>query len=320
MNYRQPPAWRDLRIGIFFLASTILLLVFLFVVGTNQHLFTRHYDLKLYLGNTQGLSKGAQVTLSGLEVGRVTDIRFVERDTAQVLELNLSLDRSERSRITASSVATIRTVGVLGDKFIDISLGDPTQPPLQPGESLPVRGEIDWSETFARATDAIDDLTRFLMNGNETLERLNRGQGTLSLLLNDGETADRFRRTMDDLGAVSGSLRRGDGAAAHLISDPETFDKLDGILDRLARLTAEADTGSGALARVLGDEDLGRRLDELVAGSDSLVAAIRTQGTTGKLLNDEALYTDLTRTLVELRSLIEDLQKNPRKYFKVSVF
>jgi len=320
MNYRQPPGWRNLRVGIFFLLSTVILLAFLFVVGTNQHLFTRHYDLVLHLSNTQGLARGAQVTLSGLEVGRVSDIRFAELDTTRALEVVMAIERGQRQRITASSVATIRTVGILGDKFIDISLGDPGEPPLPEGSALPVRGEIDWTETFSRATDALDDLTGFLRKAGAALDSLNAGRGSLALLLNDPATADHIRRATGDLASVTRSLRSGDGTAARLLTDPATARKLDGILTRLDRLTAEADSGRGALARVISDPELGDRLQSLVAGSDSLVSAIQGDGTTGRLLKDEDLYREMTETLTELRTLLADMKANPRKYLKVSVF
>lgn len=320
MNQRQPPGWRTLRVGIFFLLSTVILLGFLFVVGTNQHLFTRHYDLVLELSNTQGLAKGARVALSGLEVGRVSDIRFVDLDTTRALQVTMAIERSQRNRINDTSVATIRTVGILGDKFIDISLGDPDLPPLPDGSPLPVRGEIDWTETFTRATDAIDDFTAFLRKAGAALDSVSAGRGSLGLLMNDQPTADRLRQATTDLAAVTRSLRSGDGTAAHLLADPGTYRKLDGILTRLDRLTAEADSGNGALARVLSDEDLGDRLAGLIAGSDSLVTAIRSRGTTGRLIEDAELYEEMTGTLTELRTLLEDMKKNPRKYLKVSVF
>ncbi len=318
--YSQPPGWRNLRLGIFFLISTALLVGFLFVVGTNQHLFQRHYNLEVYLSNAQGISKGSAVTLSGLEVGKVADIRFAQLDTSRALEFTLTIERDQHERITGSSVAIIRTVGVLGDKFIDISLGNPGETPLPGGSVLPVRGEIDWTVTFARATGAIDDLTRFLKNAAATLDSLNRGQGTLAVLLQDPETAARVRSTVDDLSVVARGLRSGNGAAGRLLADPATGRELEGILSRLDRITAQVDSGHGPVGRLLSDRDLGDRLESVITGTDSLVAAIRTGGTTGRLVEDEHLYDNLTTALGELRALLEDMRNNPRKYFKVSVF
>lgn len=320
MNDRYVQPWRDLRLGVFFIVSTVVLVGFLFVVGTNRRIFERAYDLRLYLSNAQGLSEGSMVSLSGLEIGRVTELSFVRQDTTRVLRVNMTLSRKYHEEITRSSVATIRTLGVLGDKFVDISLGNPSEPPLPPDSALPVAGEIDWAATFQRAIRMMDDVQIFLQDADEALSALNRGEGTLGMLLRDEAAADRLRETVANLSAVTEALRRGEGTAGRLLSDPETFHKLDSILTRLDNLTAEADSGSGALARLLNDEELGARLTSFIAGSDSLVAAVRTSGTTGKLIEDEHLYEDLTLALSELKALLEDIRQNPRRYFKVSVF
>jgi phospholipid/cholesterol/gamma-HCH transport system substrate-binding protein len=320
MTDGHAPTWRNLRLGVFFLLSTTALVGFLLVVGTNQRIFTRSYSLKLHLTNAQGISEGAVVSLSGLEVGRVSEIRFIHSDSTQVLEVTMEVERKYRPRITQDSAVTIRTVGVLGDKFIDISLGDPGLPPLPDGAVLPVTGQIDWTATFERVVDNMDDFETLLARSNQLLETINRGEGTLGLLISDPETANRLRRMVDDLAAVAGSLHGGRGAAGRLVSDPETARRMDAILNRLDHVTAQADSGRGPLGRLLSDEDMGLRLERLIAGSDSLIAAIRTGGTTGRLIEDDRLYRDMTETLTELRTLLEDLRQNPRKYMKLSVF
>ena len=320
MRERYILPWRDLRLGIFFIVSTVVLSGFLLIVGTNRRIFERTYELRLYLSNAQGLSEGSMVSLSGLEIGRVSELEFVRQDTARVLRVDLTMSSKYREHITASSVATIRTLGVLGDKFVDVSLGSPTEPPLREGSALPVAGEIDWAATFQRAIDMMDDMQVFLRNATETMASLQRGEGTLGVLLEDEAAADRMRETVANLSAVTRELREGRGTAGRLLSDPETFHKLDAILTRLDHLTAEADSGGGALARILGDEELGDHLHGFIAGSDSLVSAVRKGGTTARLLEDDALYADMTLALTELKALLEDIRRNPRRYFKVSVF
>jgi phospholipid/cholesterol/gamma-HCH transport system substrate-binding protein len=320
MNDHAVHPWRDLRLGVFFILSAVVLIGFLFVVGTNRRIFERSYELRLYISNAQGLSKGSAVRLSGLKVGRVSEMEFVTQDTARALQVNMTLSRRYHEQITKSSVATIRTLGVLGDRFVDISLGNPAEPPLPSESALPVAGEIDWAATFQRAIKMMDDVQVFLQNADKTMSALNRGEGTFGMLLKDEEAADRLRETVANLSAVTHELRSGNGTAGRLLSDPSTFNKLDAILTRLDNLTAAADTGNGALARLLSDEELGARLGSFIAGSDSLVAAVRTGGTTGKLLEDEHLYEDMTLALAELKALLEDIRLNPRRYFKVSVF
>jgi len=65
MAEREPEGWRNLRMGVFFLATAAVLFAALFVVGTNARLFERKYELKAYLPNAQQLDKGSMVALSG---------------------------------------------------------------------------------------------------------------------------------------------------------------------------------------------------------------------------------------------------------------
>ena len=89
----KPVRWRDLRLGVFFLLGTAVFMTSLFIVGTNQHLFRRKYDLYGYVANAQGLARGAVITLSGLEVGRVSNLSFAARDSLQAIELTLEIER-----------------------------------------------------------------------------------------------------------------------------------------------------------------------------------------------------------------------------------
>ena len=62
-------AWKSLTTGLFFLAGLVILFTALLIVGTNQNLFSKVYRLKGYLPDTQTLTEGTSVTLSGIEIG-----------------------------------------------------------------------------------------------------------------------------------------------------------------------------------------------------------------------------------------------------------
>jgi phospholipid/cholesterol/gamma-HCH transport system substrate-binding protein len=92
------------------------------------------------------------------------------------------------------------------------------------------------------------------------------------------------------------------------------------------RLTAGRET---ELRRALDNfSSAAEKLDRLSGRLDSLRASIQTiasrvekgDGTLGKLVNDEKLYTELNASVTSLRALIEDVKRNPKKYFKVSGF
>ena len=90
MSDREPAGWRNLRMGAFFLVSSVVLFAALFIVGTNARLFERKYELSLYLPNAQQLGKGSMVALSGLEIGSVKAIRFTQREDGRNIQVVLS--------------------------------------------------------------------------------------------------------------------------------------------------------------------------------------------------------------------------------------
>lgn len=318
MSSRKPPGWRNLRLGIFFLIALAVLVYSLLVVGTNQQIFSRYYELTMRMTNAQGLAAGGMVSLSGLEIGKISEIVFTEENE---LEITIKVQEAHRARITTSSEATIRTVGVLGDKFVDISLGNPGEAPLPDGAELPVRGSVDWAATLERASLIVDDLLELTEEARNTMLRVNRGEGTIGMLFNDPRMAEDLRRTTSNLADATGTLGAGSGGSmSRLLHDETTVSRLDSLLVRMEGLVAKVDSGNGAIPRLMTDEDLGERVVNLIAGSDSLITAIRTHGTTGRLVNDETLYDDLDAALGELQSLMQDMRENPRKYFKVSVF
>jgi phospholipid/cholesterol/gamma-HCH transport system substrate-binding protein len=212
MSDREPQGWRNLRMGVFFLVSTVVLFAALFIVGTNARLFERKYELSLFLPNAQQLGAGSMVALSGLEIGKVKDIRLTRREDGRNIQVVLALPRSRQDQITSSSMASIRTMGVLGDRFIDISMGQPGETPLPDDGEITVLEPTDWPATFNKAAGALDDFLILVRNASEIIQKMNEGPGTFAMLINDPQTADDFRLTASDLAQVSSRLKQGEGS------------------------------------------------------------------------------------------------------------
>ena len=321
MNRTKNPAWSQLRLGLFFLAGLAVLMTSLFIVGTNQQLFARKYSVHIYLDNAQGLSRGALVALSGMEIGRVTDMEFTQHSGENKIKATLSIQEEFQPRITQNSVATIRTVGVLGDKFIDISLGDPSRAVIEEGGTVSIGGgTTDWAKTIEAGAGALDDFIEAVHQIGDFFAALNSGQGTMSVLLNDPQTAENFRTMIADFSSVGAALRSEQGTLGNLIYRPQTGEKLDNTLTSLESLAVSLDKGEGLLGRVIHDRSLADRVDHLVSNTDSLITSIQSEGTTGRLIHDEGLYLELEESVANLKALLKDIRENPDKYVRVSVF
>ncbi len=321
MAEREPEGWRNLRIGVFFLATTAVLFAALFVVGTNTRLFERKYELVAYLPNAQQLDKGSMVALSGLEVGKIKSIRFAHRDDGRNIELILQLPLHSREQITTSSVASVRTVGVLGDRFIDITMGKPGERALEPGEEIPVLTPTDWPATLQKAVGGLDDFLAMVKSASKAVEKLNQGDGTLGVLLNDRDTADHFRSTARDLASVSRSLKAGEGTLGNLITDDAMAKSLEHAVSRFDSLVTVAVEGDGLMAHLLGDSVLAAQAAGAAAGADSVMVDLRHgDGTAARLLRQDDLYREMLATMEQVHALVAKIQEHPERYLSISLF
>jgi phospholipid/cholesterol/gamma-HCH transport system substrate-binding protein len=112
-----------LKVGVVVLVGLIIFFAAVIYVGSEESLFTTTYELKLFVPNIQGLTKGSMVALVGLKVGSVQDLTFAKRNGQNGVDITLKIEEKYRSSITLNSHAILRTIGLLGDKFVDISIG-----------------------------------------------------------------------------------------------------------------------------------------------------------------------------------------------------
>lgn len=320
MPEREPQGWRNLKMGVFFLATTAVLFAALFVVGTNSRLFERKYELRCYLPNAQQLGKGSMVALAGLEVGKIKDIRFVHHDDGRNIELVLQLPLNRQHQITASSVATIRTVGVLGDRFIDITAGQLDEKPIPRGGEITIQDPTDWPATFQKAAGALDSFLEIVKKTSEAVTKLNQGEGMLAMLLNDPTTAQNLRDTASNLAEISRGLRGGKGSLGRLMKDDSMALQLQGAIARFDSLSTMATDGHGLLPRLMSDQTMADGMGRAVASADTLMSQLRGEGTAARLLREDQLYREMLGTMEEVHALIQKIKDHPERYLSISFF
>lgn len=78
----------------------------------------KKYSLHAEFQNVSGLKRGATVEMAGVTIGKVSEIRLGEQDQAQI---TIQVDRDVQ--ITDDAIASVKTQGIIGDKYIKISQG-----------------------------------------------------------------------------------------------------------------------------------------------------------------------------------------------------
>ena len=112
----------EISVGAFIIAGTLALAFLAFEVsGLGQRPGTGDtYTLEARFENASGLGTRARVSIAGVVVGRVTDIRLDPFDQRAVVRM--AIDR-DVDYITEDSIAAIKTAGILGEKYVSISIG-----------------------------------------------------------------------------------------------------------------------------------------------------------------------------------------------------
>jgi outer membrane protein OmpA-like peptidoglycan-associated protein len=155
-------------LGLFIVAMLMILATGVFLIGDKQFLFTPTYSLQAEFQNVSGLNNGSDVRVGGLREGTVRKINLPDRPDGKVSVL-MKMDLSTREIIRKDSVVTIKTEGLLGTKYIDISFGSKDAVVIQNGDSL--RTEVPMDMT-AVANSIADQTKAGLATFQEDMEAL----------------------------------------------------------------------------------------------------------------------------------------------------
>ena len=335
-------AWAQLKLGIVGVVALALLTVVVAAVGGQTGFWWQLYPVKLQFRDVQGLKSGAVVRLSGKDVGRVESVDFV----GEMIDVTVKVSKDVRPLITNGSVGSVGALSLLGESFVMIKAA--------PG-GTPVP---DWGYVRTSETGTIASLTETASAGLEDarllLADVRAGKGTLGKLVTDDALYAELNQFVASAGEVTQKLSQGKGTAARLINDPAAFDALKASLENLQQMTSRINSGQGALGRFLNDEAMAKslsgtmsnieattdrlnrgegtmgklltdrqlydRLDLTTARVNEVVDGLNSgQGTAGQLLRNKQLYENMNQAVAELRGLLADIRKDPKKYLRVSV-
>ncbi|NMO18354.1 MCE family protein [Pyxidicoccus fallax] len=300
-----------LRAGLFVAIGLAVAGVVVFFIGQESRLFERQAEYRAYFSNVQGLNEESPVWLGGLKVGKVTGIFFSPDPNDPRLEVRFQVSRKYTDRVRADSVAQLASMGVLGDKAVDISLGSPTQPPVEPGGVLKssaggdisallngagqvMENSIAISKSLRMAVEAYadpamaKDIARGVASLRALLEEVEKGDGVLHALVYD-KAAGREVRTL--MANASQAAARVDGAVGHLEA-----------------LLREVRTGDGtAHALIYGDEGA-TALRELGSAAGQLAGLIEDAKKSPNGAVHQLVYGDANGMFADLGAAAENLK------------
>ena len=120
------------RLGLFVVAAVLMFTIGVFLIGSKQFLFRSTYRLNAEFQNVSGLTDGAEVRVGGLREGTVKHIDLPSRPDGKV-RVAMDLKSDTHNVIKKDSVAAIKSEGLVGDKYVEISFGSSGAAGCRPG-------------------------------------------------------------------------------------------------------------------------------------------------------------------------------------------
>lgn len=296
---------RELKTAILVIAS-ILLFIWGYSFLKGKDILSKQRVLYVVYDNVEGLEKSAPVTINGLTIGKVSAVTL-DNETAKItVELQINTDFP----IKEGSKAEIYAPSPIGGKQIAII-------PATSGNLVPDGGQLvpatklGLTEEIARQIEPLKvKVLKLLDNTNAMMENINQ--------VMDASTKENLRQSLAHLDAMLIEFQKAGAQTNAMLAENQK--NIKGTLTNADKASANFVKISEDLAKANWTETVAK-LDETLNNVNLLLQQMEAgKGTMGKLMKDEQLYANFTKTSKELELLLQDLRLNPTRYVNVSLF
>jgi len=331
--------WKDLRVGLLALSSfTIVVTTIILMGGGEINLFKETLKYRTFFPEANGLKTGSEVWLAGVEVGEVSVVRFSDPDDIKAvgaIEVELTVEEDVARQIRNDSVASLRTIGLLGDKYVEIQPGTPDAPVLRPGSTIPGISLSTFDELVGVGRTTAQGFNELMVQLRLLAEDINNQEGTLGKIIHDDTIYNNLNATVQRTDRMLDKAENGPGTLGRLMSDPTVYNNLvislqkaqytitalDSSLLKANDLINMLQNSEGTIGKLTNDPEMYDQMKHTLDRLDGLIQSVeRGEGSLGKLVKNETTVQELEGLIIDMRTLIRDVRENPEKYIKVSVF
>ncbi len=318
------------RVGIVVLIALFAVMIGIFMVGQRAHLFVKKFPYETRFDSASGLVAGNPVRLNGVTVGNVLEVILSPDPADRTVRVVYDVDRRAAPRLRKGTRAAIKTIGLLGDKYIELEGGTAEEPEIEIGGTIPPAPGAGIEKLLEGGGDLIADLSGIARSLKNILARTEQGKGFLGALTTDSEESTRLGNnltaTLTSLNSILRKVDAGQGLVGKLLIDQkygkETGDSLQAAIRSVQNVFAKIDEGlrsnDGIIAALLSDPEGKKKvytlLDNLTTAAGSLGSAVgqleKGNGTLAILLRDEKFGKEFTQNL---RSFSKSLDSIGRK-------
>ena len=331
--------WAKFRVAMAVAAALAILFVLVYLL-TGGTLLTAKATVYTYIPDATALTSDSPVRVNGVDVGRVRRVALSgSNEPNRVIRVTLEIEENQLPDIPVDSFVQVSTDNVVGDKFVDITRGR-SATNIRPNAEILFKAQPDLLKTL--------DLQQFedqVRTVDATLDDIEQGRSEFGkFVLRDSFYNDLLRYLADFRQALRATTRTTDTLGSLIYTD-QLYRQIQEPMARLDASLAGLQAGQGELGRLLRDDAQYAQLRDMIASFRKTVASVQSNQllqsdeqytswnrtlasfiqnvdeiTAGPLLRTSADYESWTGVAKQMRDLLEDFHKNPKKFLHQSKF
>ena len=310
----------EAKVGIFVLAALLLLGYMSLRVGKFTFLGSPNtFPVQAKFSSVSGLAENGPVEIAGVEVGRIKDIRLVNGQAMVDLMLRPGLNLHQDAE------ARVRTKGMLGEKYIELTPGNLAAPLLPAGGTInKTQSAVELDQLLAKVPALLDDFKPLVSEFRPILTDIKSVTGTLQRVIGSQEGENNlkqmianFTETSKTLNRVAQNLAAGKGTLGKLMNDDSIYKEVQGAVrdvrsavSNLNEFSEKLTKGQGTIARLANDKGLYEQVQQAVTRLNRVAKKIdQAEGTLGKLVNDKSLYDEAKKAVKNVNQAAEGVKE-----------
>ena len=295
-------ARNNIRLGLFVIVGTILLVVASYLIGNNKSMFSKTFSISAKFNNVNGLILGNNVRFSGIVVGTVKDIEM-ESDT--LIRVRMAIEEKMQQYIKKDAIATIGSDGLVGSMIINIIPGKNNAPLVQDNDEISSYSRIATEDMLSTLNVTNENAAMLTADLLKVSQSLTKGKGTMGRLLNDTVMASNLEKIVINLKLTS---EQANVAFAKLNKMVNTIDLEESTAGILLNDTISGNQMRQVIANL---QSTSIKMEEIAKEVQVLVKNVKEgEGALDYLTKDTLLVQKLDATMNNIESGTEKFDKN----------
>jgi len=209
----------EFKVGFFVIIAIGILSMIVFQIGGINLFNANMYRVRVIFDFVNGIARDAPVHVAGVAVGDVKDVEIFYNDKEQTTQVRLHLVIKKEVKIPRDSVAYINTLGILGEKYVEIVPGEDQENFLSDGDFIQGNNPVQLEKLTESLVDVVGDQTV-----RDSLKES---------FYNMRVATENLRASTEMLNEAVTEVKSGKGTIGKLITDDSIYTKTESLIDNI---------------------------------------------------------------------------------------